>query len=255
MECEEMIKFGGLILALVAGLFFLIGGLISLKVKNKNKLNHFSIALALVVMLGIIIGDLGPEIFELLEDITGLKKFLIIVGSVIVGIIVVKVLDLFIPDHHHEHHDNEKNVQEHESHVHHIGTLTIISLILHNILEGLAICGIASNDFKIGILMSISVALHNVPLGTHIFSSLDLRTNKLLLGSLTLSSLVGGFIFLLFGSISNLIIAIVTGITLGMLIYIAVFELLPEMWHNRNNKETIYGIIAGIIILGISLLL
>ena len=47
----------GLILTLIAGLFFLVGGLISLKVKNKDKLNHFSIALALIIILNLLIMD------------------------------------------------------------------------------------------------------------------------------------------------------------------------------------------------------
>ena len=249
-----MNQYIGLMLTLIAGIFFLIGGLISLKVKNKDKLNAFSVALALVIIINLLAMDLIPEIFELLEDYNLTFKIIIIVVFGILGILLLKVLDMFIPDHHHDHHDNETNKAEHESLIKHIGTLTLISLVLHNILEGFAIAGMTVNDFKIGLMVCISVALHNIPLGTHIFSSLDMKKNKLLVAILTLSSLIGGLIFLAFESISPLVLAIISIITLGMLIYISILELLPELWTNRKKKETIIGLIVGIIIIIISAL-
>ena len=245
-----MNRYMGLMLTLIAGIFFLIGGLISLKVKNKDKLNAFSVALALVIIINLLAMDLIPEIFELLEDYNLTFKIIIIVVFGILGILLLKVLDMFIPDHH----DNETNKAEHESHMKHIGTLTLISLVLHNILEGFAIAGMTVNDFKIGFMVCVSVALHNIPLGTHIFSSLNMKKNKLLVAILTLSSLIGGLIFLAFESISPVVLAIISIITLGMLIYISILELLPELWTNRKKKETIIGLIVGIIIIIISAL-
>ena len=250
-----MNKLYSVILTLIAGLFFLLGGLISKKFKNKDVLNHFSIALAFIIMLNLIFTDLIPESLELLEAYKTSSRIFMIISFIILGILILKILDFFIPDHHHEHHEEEKNIKEHISHEKHIGTLTVISLILHNVLEGFAIFGLSLNDFKLGIMICISVALHNIPLGTHIFSSLSLNKNKGLISILTLSSLIGGIIFLIVGEISNLLLAIITCITLGMLIYIEIFELLPEMIHSIKKKETIIGLIVGLIILGISLLI
>ncbi len=250
-----MNKLYSVILTLIAGVFFLLGGLISKKFKNKEILNHFSIALAFIIMLNLIFTDLIPETLELLEAYKTSSRIFMIISFIILGILILKVLDFFIPDHHHDHHEEEKNIKEHISHEKHIGTLTVISLILHNVLEGFAIFGLSLNDFKLGIMICISVALHNIPLGTHIFSSLSLNKNKGLISILTLSSLIGGIIFLIVGEISNLLLAIITCITLGMLIYIEIFELLPEMLHSIKKKETIIGLIVGLIILGISLLI
>lgn len=256
MECEIfMDKLMGIVLTLGAGLFFLIGGLISLKVKNKDKLNSFSVALALVIMMGLIIFDLGPEVLELVHGEVLWKKILVIGGGVFLGLFILKILDKFVPAHHHNHKEKHDNLEEHENHVSHIGTLTIISLILHNILEGFAVFGMASNNFKIGLLTSVSVALHNIPLGTHIFSAINIRKNKKWLVLLTLSSLMGGLIFLVIGSISNLVLALVSAITLGMILYIAVFELALEVWHNKRKRETGYGIILGVLILGVAMFL
>ena len=248
-----MNQYFGLILTLIAGLFFLIGGLISLKVKNKDKLNAFSIALALVIIINLLAMDLIPEILELLEDYDFSFKIMIILIFGLLGIFLLKILDFFIPDHHHEHHDNEIDKKEHISHIKHIGTLTLISLILHNLLEGFAIAGMSLNDYKIGLMVCISVALHNIPLGTTIFSSIDIRKNKLLVTILTLPSFIGGHIFFIIGDISTLVLAIISIITLGMLIYISLMELLPELLVNRKKKETIIGLLTGVIIIVISM--
>lgn len=250
-----MEQYYGLILTLIAGLFFLIGGLISLKIKNKEKLHIFSIALAFIIIINLLVMDLIPEILELLESYDLSFKILIIAIFGILGVLVLKVLDFFIPAHHHEHHDDELDKSEHISHIKHIGTLTLISLILHNLLEGFAIAGMALNDFKVGLMICISVALHNIPLGTTIFSSLDIHKNKILISVLTLSSFVGGLIFLIIGNISDLVLAVISVITLGMLIYISLLELLPEIWQNKKKKETIVGLIIGMIIIGISFMI
>ena len=74
-----MNKYYGIILTFIAGLFFLIGGLISLKVKNKEKLNAFSISLAIVIIINLLIMDLIPEILELLDGYDLSFKILLII--------------------------------------------------------------------------------------------------------------------------------------------------------------------------------
>ncbi len=244
-----MSNVSGIILTIIVGLFFPIGGLISLKVKNKSKLNNFSIAMAFIIMLSLVFLDLGPESYELLStEYSLLRSLLIIVISALIGFFILRLLDLFVP--HHEH--QEKNVKEHNNHIKHIGTLTIISLTLHNILEGFAICGLSNTNLKIGILTCISVALHNIPLGTQIFNSLKFKDNKISFIILLLSSLIGGLIFTFVGNISNVLLAIITGIALGMLLFIVLIELLPELINNLKNKETKIGLLVGVILIIIS---
>ncbi len=250
-----MNQYFGLILTLIAGLFFLIGALIAAKVKSKDKLNAFSIALALVIILNLLIFDLIPEILELLSSYHLSTQVIIIISFTIIGLVILKVLDSFIPTHHHHHHEDEKDKEEHISHIKHIGTLTLISLVLHNLLEGFAIAGMTFNDFRLGLMVSLSVALHNIPLGTHIFSSLAIKQNKLLVIFLTLSSFIGGLIFLFIGTLSNLVLAIISLITFGMLIYISLIELLPELLANIKKKSTIAGLITGLVIIILGTLL
>ncbi len=248
-----MDKIYGIFLTLIAGLFFLIGGVIASKVQNKDKFNHFSVAMAFIIMFGLIVFDLVPEIIELFQDYSLSQSFIIFLIFALVGFLILKGLDLMIPHHHHNHKDNEKNKKEHIEHEHHVGTITILSLILHNILEGFAIFGMTISDLRVGILIAVSVGLHNVPLGMHIFSTLNIKENKLATLGLVLSSLIGGIMFLVVGSISDLIIGIITSITLGMLIYIALWELLPEIKCAIRKHETMAGLGVGALILIVSL--
>lgn len=250
-----ILKLVGLLLAFLSGLFFVVGFTIANKAENKEKLSYFAVSLAFVVMLNLIIFDLVPEVLEIFEN-----NILLAITNVVLGMTVLKLLDLFIPDHHHKHEDDEKNHHQHNSHIYHIGLVTLISLLLHNIIEGIAIYGLTQTAIKSGILMCIGVALHNIPLGTEIAISLSKLnnkkiSNKVLLCILTLSSLIGALIVSLFGSISELFLGVITCLTLGMIIYIALFELLHEIFNNIKHKETYYGIIIGIIIAIFSLLL
>lgn len=242
----------GILLTLLAGLFFLLGGFLSLKAKNKEKFNQFSIGLAFIIILGLLFFDLIPEVFELFEGYRMASKVGYSILFIIIGLLSLKILDLFIPDHHHDHHEINDNKKEHVSHMKHIGLLTLISLSLHNILEGFAIVGVVVHSIKAGVFASFGIALHNVALGTTIFSSMNVKENKGYLVILTLSSLFGGLLYLCVGEISNFILASITLITLGMLLYIALFELLGEVIHHIKNKPTIYGMVIGIILIGLS---
>ena len=95
-----------LLLPLIAGLLFLVGIYISNIVKSKKKLSNFAVALALIVLFGLIFGDLLAE----LKEIYGQFNIKIII-TCILGIIILKFLDKLVPTHHHDHHDNEKNIK------------------------------------------------------------------------------------------------------------------------------------------------
>lgn len=231
----------GLLLTLLVGLFFLIGIIVLKNAKNKNELSIFTISLAFIVMLGLIFIHLLPELIET-------KNYLLIIPSVI-GFLILIFLDKLIPHHHHEHSDNNCDKHDHEEHLNHIGIVTIIALAIHNIIEGISLYSVTLNDIKSGLLMMISIALHNIPLGFQIGNVIDYKNNKLLVTFLCLSSLLGSLIMIIFGGLSETLISILLAITLGMLLYILIFELLNEVIRNIKKKETLFGIIIGLIIL------
>ena len=77
------------------------------------------------------------------------------------------------------------------------------------------------------------------------------------LGSLFLSSFVGGLIpyLLNLNTVSDTVIGSLLSLTLGMLLYIIIFELWPKVIKSKNKKITIIGLITGVILLLLSLLI
>lgn len=231
----------GLLLTFGSGLFFLVG-LFFTKVFHQSKVNYLANGLAFVILIYLIFLDILPEILE-----NFIYQYLI---YIILGIIIIKLIDLFIPHHHHDHHELHDNKKDHNHHLNHISIMTILVLIVHNIIECIALYNVAQNSLKQGILMGIAIGLHNLPLGFQIGNQLE-KNKYLLVSILSLSGLGGGLIAAIIGQISIETELIILSFTIGMLIYLTFGELFPEVYKERKNKNTWYGIGIGCIIIAI----
>lgn len=229
-----------LLLTVITGVFFLMGILFNKICKGNKNINILSIALSFVILLYLIIFDILPEISESFNFYALL--------FILLGLVLLKILDFFVPQHDHHHKDKNDNKKEHDNHLNHIGTITVIALLLHNILENMALYNVAIKDFKSGMFMCLGIGLHNLPLGFQIGSNLK-KENNFNIFILTISGLVGGLINLFIENISEVITAYLLSFTLGMLIYLTVFELFKEVIENIKNRYTYYGIILGVIII------
>lgn len=242
----------GLMMAFIAGITIFIGTIIVFLSKNNEKLIEFSISMAVGVMTTLLIFELLPESFELLHEQVQSSSTTIIL--IILGILLLKMLDLFIPDHNHDDIIDDKNLF-------HIGLVSSIALILHNIIEGMAIYSTTVTNSRMGLLVTLGIALHNIPLGIMITSTFYKSNNSkkktlILILLIALSTLVGGLLMLFLSTmISDMIIGILLSITSGMLIYIILFELLPEVIKTKNKKISFLGIMLGIIIFLLTLFL
>ena len=171
----------GIILCFLTGLFFLIGIFFLNNIKNKDKISLFTTSLAFIVMLGLLIFDLLPEIIE--------NKNIYLIIPLAMGFFILVILDKLIPHHHHHHEEINDDKIDHIEHLNHIGVITIIALIIHNLLEGLTLYSVTLNSLNSGILMMIGVSLHNIPLGFQIGNSLkERKLNTYLIILLCLSS-------------------------------------------------------------------
>ena len=109
--------------------------------------------------------------------------------------------------------------------------------------------------------MCIGIGLHNIPIGMIITSTFYKKNNskiKTLLISIgiSLSTFLGGISALYLKNITSneFLEGVLLSITLGMIIYITLFELIGQIKEIKNKKIRYGGIILGIIILIISLL-
>lgn len=232
-----------LLLTLIAGLFFLIGVVINKMNKGNKKVICFSIGMAFSSLILLLIIDIIPETFELLDN-----KIYIISGALI-GVGILLLLEKLVP--HHDHFEESKK-HHHENHLEHIGIMTSIALIIHNIVEGIGIYGIATSSIKSGIIYAIAVGMHNIPFGLEISTMLNKSHNKhkkIYIIILTLSTFIGGLFTMLFKeSLTDFVQGILLSVTIGMILYLLLAELLTELKENWH-KETIFGIITGILII------
>lgn len=243
----------GLLITFILGVFILIGAMIVKLTNNSKFIENLSISIALGSMSLLVILELIPEVYETFKSDNIISTILIIFSLIIVGIVILKVLDIFIPEHDHEHTLNHNCT--HENLVH-IGIVSTVAIVLHNIIEGMAIYSIVSESSKIGFLVALGVGLHNIPMGMIISSTMqnDNKRKKFVLLSLAcLSTFVGGILMSLISSLLNeVVIGTLICITLGMLIYIIIFELIPHILHSKNKVLSLVGIVIGILIIIIS---
>lgn len=231
------------LVTILSGVSFLIGYIITMLMNNNKKLITFSLGFSFIVIFGLIIFDLLPECLELVSN-----KFTILIFALI-GIIILKLLDFFIPDHDHD--SNKKN------HMEHIGLISFVALFIHNVIESTAIYTTSLTTLSMGIIMAIGVSFHNIPLGMQISSMI--KNNKIkfsLMLGLSLSSVIGIILLNIFKiTLNDNILCVLISITLGMLIYIALFELLCEVKENIKKRELQLGLISGIALVVVSQLL
>ncbi|MEG0994821.1 MAG: ZIP family metal transporter [Bacilli bacterium] len=244
----------GLVFTLFLGLFILVGAFIVFLTKNNKKFITFSIALALSVIVMLIFTDLGKEAYEML----GKDNVLFFILFVILGFLLLKMLDIFVPDH--EHHEHETN-KEDTKNLSHIGKLSSIAIIIHNVIEGMAIYTTIVSNPSVGFMVSLGVGLHNIPLGMAITSTLyqsnkDKKKTYIYIFALSLSTFLGGLLLFIFGNnISEFILGVLLSLTIGMLCFISICELLPRVINSKDKKTTVMGLLLGIILMTATLFL
>jgi ZIP family zinc transporter len=256
-------KFLALLLTLLVGLFILLGNVFAKKCKDNKRFTDFSISLAFGVIIALIIFEITPEVYEILiGELSLVRTILCIVILVLIGIFILKILDSFIPHHEHEAHHSHKHKNDdcHNNHLNHIGLISASAVIIHNIIEGMSLYLVSSNDITSGLLMCIGIGLHNIPMGLVIASTLynsNYSKKQTLIVSIvvSLSTFVGGLIMLILGGVPPLIEGILLGITLGMLIYISLFELLHQIYHMKYKKICNVGIGLGVFLLLLAMLI
>lgn len=252
-----------LILTILVGLFIFIGSLFGIYFKDNSKFTDFSISMAFGVIISLIIFEILPESYEILSEQVGVFRCVVLIVILsLIGFVILKILDLFVPHHEHEiHHQHKHNIEKcHNEHLYHIAIVSSVAIIIHNIIEGASLYLVTLGNVTAGLLLCIGIGLHNLPMGLVISSTLinSKYSNKKILNIsllISFSTFIGGIIMLILGSLNELVEGILLGITIGMLIYILIFELLHQIYHMKNKNIVKIGISMGVVLLIISVVL
>jgi len=253
-------------LTAIAGLSTGIGSLIALIAKRTNtKFLCASLGFSAGVMLYVSFMEMIPtarvELIQLLGDKTGAMSLVLAFFG---GIGLIALIDLLIPkmNNPHEMQGIEDMGKNGHPSLHRAGILVALSLAIHNFPEGIAAFTSALNGFSVAIPITVAIAIHNIPEGIAVSVPIYHATgNKRkafwmsFLSGLTepLGALVAYLFLIPFWS--PLINGIVLSAVSGIMVYISLDELLPTAEKYGEHHVSISGLILGMIVMALSLLL
>lgn len=150
-----------------------------------------------------------------------------------------------------------------------MGLFTALAIGIHNFPEGLATFLSALQDPALGLAIAVAVALHNIPEGISvsvpIFYATGNRRKAFTYSVLSgLAEPVGAgvaylMLRLFFGgdtdAIPSQVMGVLFGGVAGIMVYISLDELLPTSRAYGKGHDSLFGLVAGMFVMALSLLL
>lgn len=257
-------------LTLFAGLSTGIGSALAF---FSRKTNTRFLSIALGFSAGVMIYVSFVEIFvkakeALVSALGNTTGYWITTLSFFGGILVIALIDKFVPSFENPHEVH--SIEEMEDHgkaekfkkLYRMGLFTALAIAIHNFPEGLATFAAALTDPTVGISIAIAIAIHNIPEGIAVSIPIYYATGdrkKAFFYSMIsgLSEPVGALIgyFILFAFFNEVVFGVLFASVAGIMVFISLDELLPSAREYGEHHLSIYGLIAGMIVMAISLLL
>lgn len=255
-------------LTLFAGLATGLGGLIA--VSRKSVSEGFlagSLGFSVGVMLYVSFVEIFPKAVSELTDAWGPRggnwaAVLAFFG----GIALIAIIDRLVPNAINPHEPSTVGGAvdgfERRNRMMKMGVMTAIAIAIHNFPEGFATFLSGLTDPTIAIPVAVAIAIHNVPEGIAVAVPLREATGsrRKALGWATLSGLaepagaIIGFL-LLMPFIGPEALGLCFAAVAGIMVFISVDELLPTAISSGKHHTAIYGLIAGMAVMALSLLL
>lgn len=272
------------LLTLFAGLSTGIGSLIAFFTKKSNA-KFLSLALGFSggVMIYVSMVEIFPGAIESLTESMGtVRGNWVAVAAFFAGMALIGIIDKLIPESEnpHEMHTVEELYEENPEDSHHseqiekrqeaekqnklmrTGVFTALAIAIHNFPEGLATFIAALNDPQVAIPIAVAISIHNIPEGiavsVPIYYATGSRKKALLYSFLSgLSEPLGGIIgyLVLRPFISETMLGLVFALVAGIMVFISLDELLPSAREYGEHHLSIYGMVAGMMLMAVSLLL
>lgn len=257
-------------LSIFAGLSTGIGGLMLLLFKKINtKVLSVALGFSAGVMIYVSFVEILPEAKNFLEKAFGASKGdWITFIAFFAGIFLIGIIDKLVPDadNPHELQSMEQldvcGLGQNSQKLIKTGKMAALAITIHNFPEGLATFVSGMNDISLGIAIAIAVAIHNIPEGISVALPIYCATGnkkeaffKSLISGL--AEPVGAIVaFLFLGPFLNdVMFGLIYASIAGIMVYISFDELLPSAREYGEHHLSIYGLVGGMIVMGISLLL
>ncbi len=232
------------ILSFIASISTVLGYFIIYLKCNIKKIIIFSLSFSSSVMITISLTDLLPSSFIYLSGFVFFYRILIMFFFLILGIFLSYYITLKV---------NNNNSLER------IGIISMLTIILHNIPEGIITFIVSKANINLGLKLSIAIGLHNIPEGISIaiplyYAIRNKEKTFIIVLIAGLSELFGSILAYLFLSkyINNLVIGCMFSLTAGIMLNISLSEILKEAIKYKEKKYLILGLLLGTTIMLLS---
>jgi ZIP family zinc transporter len=255
-------------LTLFAGLSTGVGSALAFFAKRTN--TRF-LSIALGFSAGVMIYVSMIEIFmkakiSLVQAYGEVTGYWVTVGGFFSGMIFIGLIDKLVPsgENPHEIHRVEEINPESKKNqkLLRMGLFTALVIGIHNFPEGLATFMAALKDPSLGVAIAVAIAIHNIPEGIAVSIPIYYATNsrkKAFLYSFSsgLAEPVGALVgyFLIFRYFNEAAFGFIFSAVAGIMVFISLDELLPAAREYGEHHLSIYGLIAGMMVMAVSLLL
>jgi ZIP family zinc transporter len=271
------------LLTLLAGLSTGIGSAIAFFTKKTNT-RFLSVALGFSagVMVYISFVEIFAEASQTLKaELGNTKGSWIAIIAFFFGIFLIAMIDKLVPDYENPHETKrveaikgeapsdlpDHMIQEEAAKLDsakllRAGIFTALAVAIHNFPEGFATIVAALRDPSLGISIAIAIAIHNIPEGiavsVPVYYATDSRKKAFRYSFLSgMSEPVGALVGYLILSpfMSETLFGIVFAIIAGIMVFISFDQLLPTAREYGEHHLSIYGLIAGMALMAVSLML
>jgi ZIP family zinc transporter len=252
-------------LTCIAGLSTGIGSLIAFFAKKTNtKFLSLSLGFSAGVMIYVSMVEIFPKASETISQTHGEKNgVLFAIIAFFAGMFLIGLIDKLIPSEKNPHEVKFVESESEEikkSKLKRMGALTALAIAIHNFPEGLATFVAALQDTKVAIPIVAAIAIHNIPEGIAVSVPIYYATGskkKAFLYSFAsgLSEPIGALIgfLILMPFMNDTINGILYAAVAGIMVFISIDELLPAAREYGEHHLSIYGMIAGMIVMALSL--
>lgn len=210
--------------------------------KYQNIIIPFSLSFSAGIMLTISILSLIPEAFHYLSNQLTFPILLKILIMINIGFILSNIIDTKI----------DKKLQTND--LYKLGVLSIITLMIHNIPEGIITYLTTQSNLQLGLTFSFAIALHNIPEGIAIAIPIYYSTNNR--KKALIYTIISGFSELLGALIAHLILkryinfrilSYTLLITSGIMIHLSITDLLPNSYAYQQKSPFLLGFTLGLL--------
>lgn len=183
------------------------------------------------------------------------------------GILFIALIDKFIPsvENPHEMHSIEEMTGARDKKgkkLMRMGMFTALAIGIHNFPEGLATFTAAIEDPGLGIAIAVAIAIHNIPEGIAVsvpvyYATGDKKKAFRLSFLSGLSEPIGALVgyLLLMPFMGPLVFGLVFAAVAGIMVFISIDELLPAAREYGEHHLSIYGLVAGMAVMAVSLMM